>query len=163
MSNVDKIVSGMMKLFHSEKHGIIYNASEGFLSGIAKMPTMIYWVGTDFFDTEHRWRNQTDKIRLIALIRKDVSGNDVRRTVETVIKCYYRQLNKEQLEKFYASLGGRVSGGYVTNFLLVGPIVKLFSEKVITKMLMSTGLVSIISIGAEMTKSVYGSYDLQDQ
>ncbi|MDX7185757.1 hypothetical protein ABK736_13275 [Klebsiella aerogenes] len=38
------------------------------------IPEELWMLSKDFLDSDHRWRNETDKIRLISLIKKGVTS-----------------------------------------------------------------------------------------
>ncbi|GAA3894209.1 hypothetical protein GCM10022405_19640 [Gibbsiella dentisursi] len=126
------------------------------------IPEDLWSLTKDFFDTDNRWRNQTDKIRLMNLIKKGVTSEDVRRLMNIVIRKYLSGLNEEQSKKMLIKIAGGQIGSLAFKAIFVNELISLFATRIIPKFLVSAGITGILSIGASVSRSIYASYELKD-
>lgn len=103
------------------------------------IPEDLWMLSKDFLDSDHRWRNETDKIRLISLIKKGVTSEEVRRLVNVVIKRYLCGLSEEQSRELLIKVGGSQVGGIAFKMAFVNELVSLFISKIIPRFLVSVG------------------------
>ncbi|HCD1877699.1 TPA: hypothetical protein NBJ28_001767, partial [Klebsiella aerogenes] len=126
------------------------------------IPEDLWMLSKDFLDSDHRWRNETDKIRLISLIKKGVTSEEVRRLVNVVIKRYLCGLSEEQSRELLIKVGGSQVGGIAFKMAFVNELVSLFISKIIPRFLVSVGVTGVLSVGASISRSIYTSYELRN-
>lgn len=160
MSDVNKIAQGMLQLINGKK-SIRHTFFESVIGGLTSFTQDISLVAKDYFDTDHRWRNQTDKIRLAALIKRGASSDSLKKMATIVVQNYWSNLTAEQAEKLAAKVGGTIAGKMAFNYIALSQILILFFEKAIARFIFSLGIGSIFSIGAAASDSVYSSNDLK--
>lgn len=152
----------MLKIFQHRRKGnteiFFHSAAKGFMD----IPEDLWSLTKDFFDTDNRWRNQTDKIRLMNLIKKGVTSEDVRRLMNIVIRKYLSGLNEEQSKKMLIKIAGGQIGSLAFKAIFVNELISLFATRIIPKFLVSAGITGILSIGASVSRSIYASYELKD-
>ncbi|WP_346080586.1 hypothetical protein [Gibbsiella dentisursi] len=162
MDSPKQIADGMLKIFQHRRKGnteiFFHSAAKGFMD----IPEDLWSLTKDFFDTDNRWRNQTDKIRLMNLIKKGVTSEDVRRLMNIVIRKYLSGLNEEQSKKMLIKIAGGQIGSLAFKAIFVNELISLFATRIIPKFLVSAGITGILSIGASVSRSIYASYELKD-
>lgn len=126
------------------------------------IPGDLWALTRDFFDTDNQWRNQTDKIRLMNLIKKGVTSDDIRRLINIVIRKYLSGLSEEQSKKLLIKIAGNQMGSFAFKAIFVNELIALFATRIIPKFLVSAGITGILSIGASVSRSIYASYELKD-
>lgn len=160
MNSPKNIAEGMLQLFEARKKSgaeiFIQSAASGFMD----IPEDLWSLTKDFFDTDNRWRNQTDRIRLLTLIKKGLTSEDVRRLLNVVVRKYLSGLNEEQSEKLFLKISGKQLGGMAFKMIFVNELVSLFVAKIIPRFLVSAGITGMLSVGASVSRSIYTSYDL---
>ncbi|WBF47103.1 hypothetical protein [Serratia rubidaea] len=154
------IAEGMLKIFATRKKGAVETFATSAVSGFMEIPEDLWMLGKDFLDSDHRWRNQTDKIRLITLIKKGLSSEDIRRMLNIVIRLYLSGLTEEQSKALLLKKAGGIAGGMAFKMIFINELITLFVSKIIPRFLASAGFTGALSIGASVSKSIYTSYDL---
>ncbi|HBR6943694.1 TPA: hypothetical protein L9221_002618, partial [Klebsiella aerogenes] len=162
MSTPKQIADGMLKIFDSGKKSSIEIFANSTISGFMSIPEDLWMLSKDFLDSDHRWRNETDKIRLISLIKKGVTSEEVRRLVNVVIKRYLCGLSEEQSRELLIKVGGSQVGGIAFKMAFVNELVSLFISKIIPRFLVSVGVTGVLSVGASISRSIYTSYKLRN-
>ncbi|MCB4374018.1 hypothetical protein H9X97_11955, partial [Klebsiella aerogenes] len=147
MSTPKQIADGMLKIFDSGKNSSIEIFANSTISGFMSIPEDLWMLSKDFLDSDHRWRNETDKIRLISLIKKGVTSEEVRRLVNVVIKRYLCGLSEEQSRELLIKVGGSQVGGIAFKMAFVNELVSLFISKIIPRFLVSVGVTGVLSVG----------------
>lgn len=155
-----EIAEGMLNLIMPRKKSGIEVFATNVGKGFLEIPEDIWMIAKDYMDTEHRWRNQTDKIRLIAIIKKGVSSEEVRRLVNIIIKRYLSGLSEEQSKQLFLKMSGKQVGGLAFKMIFVNELISLFVSRIVPKFLTSLGITGVLSVGSAMSSSVYKSYDL---
>lgn len=69
-SSPKEIADGMLKIFDTRKQSGPEIFARSAVDGFMSIPEDLWMLTKDFLDTDHRWRNETDKIRLLTLIKK---------------------------------------------------------------------------------------------
>ncbi|KAA0471351.1 hypothetical protein [Klebsiella aerogenes] len=162
MSTPKQIADGMLKIFDSGKKSSIEIFANSTIRGFMSIPEDLWMLSKDFLDSDHRWRNETDKIRLISLIKKGVTSEEVRRLVNVVIKRYLCGLSEEQSRELLIKIGGSQVGGIAFKMAFVNELVSLFVSKIIPRFLVSVGVTGVLSVGASISRSIYTSYELRN-
>ena len=162
MSTPKQIADGMLKIFDSGKKSSIEIFANSTISGFMSIPEDLWMLSKDFLDSDHRWRNETDKIRLISLIKKGVTSEEVRRLVNVVIKRYLCGLSEEQSRELLIKIGGSQVGGIAFKMAFVNELVSLFVSKIIPRFLVSVGVTGVLSVGASIPRSFYPSSELRN-
>lgn len=152
MSTPKQIADGMLKIFDSGKKSSIEIFANSTISGFMSIPEDLWMLSKDFLDSDHRWRNETDKIRLISLIKKGVTSEEVRRLVNVVIKRYLCGLSEEQSRELLIKVGGSQVGGIAFKMAFVNELVSLFISKIIPRFLVSVGVTGVLSVGASISR-----------
>lgn len=160
MSNANEIAQGMLQLINGKKT-VAHTFFDGVLGGLTSFTQDISLVAKDYFDTDNRWRNQTDKIRLASLIKRGASSDSLKKMVTIILRDYWSNLTAEQAEKLAARVGGTITGKMAFNFVTINQILLLFFEKAIARFVFSLGVGSIFAIGAAASDSVYSSNELK--
>ncbi|WP_241483451.1 hypothetical protein [Klebsiella aerogenes] len=150
MSTPKQIADGMLKIFDSGKKSSVEIFANSTISGFMSIPEDLWMLSKDFLDSDHRWRNETDKIRLISLIKKGVTSEEVRRLVNVVIKRYLCGLSEEQSRELLIKIGGSQVGGIAFKMAFVNELVSLFVSKIIPRFLVSVGVTGVLSVGASI-------------
>ncbi|ATA21782.1 hypothetical protein [Gibbsiella quercinecans] len=162
MDSPKQIADGMLKLLENRRKGnseiFFHSAAKGFMD----IPGDLWALTRDFFDTDNQWRNQTDKIRLMNLIKKGVTSDDIRRLINIVIRKYLSGLSEEQSKKLLIKIAGNQMGSFAFKAIFVNELIALFATRIIPKFLVSAGITGILSIGASVSRSIYASYELKD-
>ncbi|YCI28673.1 hypothetical protein M1E08_17595 [Erwinia sp. PK3-005] len=159
-SSPKQIANGMLKIFHKHHQIGPEIFSRSAVSGFMEIPVDLWMLTKDYLDSDNRWRNQTDKIRLITLIKKGLTSEDIRRLINIVIKKYLSGLTEEQSKKLLLKMAGSTAGGMTFKMLFVNELISLFFSKVIPRFLASAGMTGVLSVGAAISRSVYTSYEL---
>ncbi len=159
-SSPKEIVDGMLKIFNPRTQSGPEIFARSTVDGFLSIPEDLWMLTKDFLDSDHRWRNETDKIRLLTLIKKGLTSEDVRRLINTVIKRYLSGLSEEQSKKLLLKIGGSQVGGITFKMVFVNELITLFVSKIIPRFLVSAGITGVLSVGASISRSVYTSYDL---
>lgn len=160
MNSPKEIADGMLAIFNAKKESGVEVFMVSALSGIVKIPGDLYALTKDFLDSDHRWDNETDRIRLITMLKKGATSDDLKRLLEIVIKKYVQNLNEEKCQRLLTKLGGSTAGSMMFKAIFINQIVTLFVSRVIPKFLFSAGMTGIITIGASVSRSIYSSRDL---
>jgi hypothetical protein len=155
-----EIADGMLKIFDTRKQSGPEIFARSAVDGFMSIPEDLWMLTKDFLDTDHRWRNETDKIRLLTLIKKGLTSEDVRRLINTVVKRYLSGLSEEQSKELLLKVGGSQVGGIAFKMVFVNELITLFVSKIVPRFLVSAGLTGVLSVGASISRSVYTSYDL---
>ncbi|EKS7421630.1 hypothetical protein RVV06_000558 [Enterobacter ludwigii] len=150
----------MLKIFNPRTQSGPEIFARSTVDGFLSIPEDLWMLTKDFLDSDHRWRNETDKIRLLTLIKKGLTSEDVRRLINTVIKRYLSGLSEEQSKKLLLKIGGSQVGGITFKMVFVNELITLFVSKIIPRFLVSAGITGVLSVGASISRSVYTSYDL---
>jgi hypothetical protein len=159
-SSPKEIADGMLKIFNPRTQSGPEIFARSTVDGFLSIPEDLWMLTKDFLDSDHRWRNETDKIRLLTLIKKGLTSEDVRRLINTVIKRYLSGLSEEQSKKLLLKIGGSQVGGITFKMVFVNELITLFVSKIIPRFLVSAGITGVLSVGASISRSVYTSYDL---
>lgn len=159
-SSPTEIAEGMLKIFNTRKQSGPEIFARSAVDGFMSIPEDLWMLTKDFLDSDHRWRNQTDKIRLLTLIKKGLTSEDVRRLINTVIKRYLSGLSEEQSKELLLKIGGSQVGGVAFKMIFVNELIALFVSKIVPRFLVSAGITGVLSVGASISRSVYTSYDL---
>lgn len=69
-SSPKEIADGMLKIFDTRKQSVPEIFARSAVDGFMSTPENLWMLTKDFLDTDHRWRNETDKIRLLTLTKK---------------------------------------------------------------------------------------------
>ncbi|KJV35894.1 hypothetical protein [Pantoea sp. SM3] len=160
MDSPKSIADGMLALFNTKKKSDVETFMVSALSGFAAIPGDLYALTKDFLDSDHRWDNETDRIRLISLLKKGATSDDLRTLIKLVVEQYFKRLSEEQLEKLLVKMGGSAAGSFAFKYVFVNEIVSRFFSRVIPKFLFSAGMTGIITIGASVSSAIYTSRDL---
>ncbi|WP_257213070.1 hypothetical protein [Erwinia amylovora] len=126
MDTPDTIANGMLALFTKEKSSGVGDYMVSALSGFASFPEDLLVLGRDFLDSDDRGRNQIDKIRLISLIKKGATSDDLKKLINLVINEYAKNLSVEQCSRLLLKLGASSAGSFAFKALFVNQIVSLF-------------------------------------
>ena len=160
MDSPKNIADGMLGLFNTKKKSDVEMFMVSAISGFTSIPGDLYALTKDFLDSDHRWDNETDRIRLITLLKKGATSDDLRKLIKLVVEQYVKRLNEQQLEKMLVKMGGSAAGSTAFKIIFVNEIVSRFFSRVIPKFLFSAGMTGIITIGASVSRSIYTSRDL---
>ncbi|CAI1557779.1 MULTISPECIES: hypothetical protein [Serratia] len=160
-SSPREIADGMLKIFDTRKKSNAEIFAKSAVSGFIEIPEDLWMLTRDFFDSDNRWRNQTDRIRLITLIKKGLTSEDVRRLLNIVIRKYLTGLTEEQSKDLLLKKAGRTSGNMAFKMVFVNELISLFVSKIIPRFLVSAGMTGVLSIGASVSRSIYSSYELR--
>ncbi|EMM0381651.1 hypothetical protein RI820_001543 [Pluralibacter gergoviae] len=160
-SSPEKIAEDMLRIFNSNHK----SASEIFVRGMAKgfmdIPEDLWLLTKDFLDTDHRWRNQTDTIRLMSLVKRGITSENVRNLINIVIRRYLSGLSEEQSKELLLKISGEKVGGLAFKAAFVNELIALFVSKIIPRFLVSAGITGVLSIGASVSRSINSSYELR--
>ncbi len=160
MTDVNRIAQGMLELING-KQSVTQTFFKSLVGGLTTFTHDVTLVAKDYFDTDHRWRNQTDKIRLFALIKRGATSDGLKKTVSIVVRNYLHNLTEEQSRILAAKVGGTTAGKMVFNSFILTQVINLFFEKAIAKAIFSFGIGTIFSIGAAASDAVYSSNELK--
>ncbi len=160
MDSPKNIADGMLSLFNTKKKSGVETFMVSAISGFTSIPSDLYALTKDFLDSDHRWDNETDRIRLLTLLKKGATSDDLRKLIKLVVEQYIKRLNEQQLEKMLVKMGGSAVGSITFKYLFVDAIVSRFFSRVIPQFLFSAGMTGIITIGASVSRSIYTSRDL---
>lgn len=159
-SSPKDIANGMLKIFDKRQQNGIEVFTRSAVSGFMEIPEDLWMLTKDYLDSDNRWRNQTDKIRLLTLIKKGLNSEDIRRLINIVIRKYISGLSEEQSKKLLLKMAGSTAGGMAFKMLFVNELITLFFSKIIPRFLASAGITGVLSVGASFSRSVYKSYEL---
>jgi hypothetical protein len=160
MDSPKNIADGMLGLFNTKKKTDVETFMVSAIGGFTAIPGDLFALTKDFLDSDHRWDNETDRIRLITLLKKGATSDDLRKLIKLVVEQYVKRLNEQQLEKMLVKMGGSAAGSTAFKIIFVNEIVSRFFSRVIPKFLFSAGMTGIITIGASVSRSIYTSRDL---
>lgn len=160
MNSPKEIANGMLAIFNAKKESGVEAFMVSALSGFMSIPGDLYALTKDFLDSDHRWDNETDRIRLLTMLKKGATSDDLKRLLEIVIKQYVHRLNEDQCERLLLKLGGKSAGSFAFKMVFINQIVELFFSRVIPKFLFSAGMTGMITIGASVSRSIYSARDL---
>jgi len=161
MSSPKQIADGMLKFFENRKKSNTEVFFQGAVSGFMDIPEDLWALTRDFLDSDNRWRNETDRIRLLTLIKRGVTSEDVRKTITIIIRKYLSGLTQEQSEKLFMKMAGKQLGSIAFKTFFVNELVSLFAARVIPRFLVSAGITGVLSIGASISRAIYTSYELK--
>lgn len=68
MDSPKNIADGMLSLFNTKKKSGVETFMVSAISGFTSIPSDLYALTKDFLDSDHRWDNETDRIRLLTLL-----------------------------------------------------------------------------------------------
>ncbi|XTZ40157.1 hypothetical protein ACQYRI_09365 [Salmonella enterica] len=160
MDSPKTIADGMLKLFDIRKKNGPEIFIQSAVTGFMEIPEDLWTLTKDFFDTDNRWRNQTDRIRLLTLIKKGLTSEDVRRLMNVVVRKYIAGLNEEQSKELFLKVSGTKVGGAAFKMIFVNELMSLFISKIIPRFLVTAGVTGVLSVGASVSRSIYASYEL---
>ncbi len=160
MNSTKSIADGMLALFNPKRESGLETFMVSALSGFTSIPGDLYALTKDFLDSDHRWDNETDRIRLITLIKKGATSDDVNKMIKLVVKEYLSHLNEDQVRRLLIKLGGSAAGSFAFKAVYVNEIVSLFYSRIIPKFLFGAGMTGMITIGASVSRSIYTARDL---
>jgi len=129
---------------------------EGFSTDVA-------YLVTDFFDTDNRYRNETEKLRMMNRIKKGVSRNTLEAIFNIVFKKFMASLNVDDLKKIAISVGGVATAKVFVNSLFINDLSAALAMRVVSRLFVSLGVSSFVIVGGSMAKAVYKSEDLQKE
>ncbi|MBW7982021.1 hypothetical protein [Enterobacillus tribolii] len=125
--------------------------------------TDIAYLGIDFFDTENRGRNQQERIRMFARMKRGVTKFDLTKIIEIIIDEYTYRLSEDQLSTVLAKKAGEKVGGYITKTVLITEVASLFTSKFLTNLVFGAGLSSVFSAGSSVSRAIYSSEELRNR
>lgn len=70
MNSPKAIADGMLALLNPKRESGLEAVIVGMGKGFATIPGDVAALTRDFFDSDHRWDNETDRIRLFTLLKK---------------------------------------------------------------------------------------------
>lgn len=120
----------------------------------------VSYLFVDFIESDNRYRNQTDKIRLMHRLKRGVNNSDLTLILNIVLEVFLENIKKEK-NKSAASNLGKLTGKLVLNATILNDLSALFTSKFIGKMSINTLISTIFSIGGAISRSVYGSEKLR--
>jgi len=157
-----EIAKGMAAIFNYRKKTDAEGFFTGLASGFMDIPEDMWLLTKNYLDSDNRWRNQTDTIRLLSLLKKGITSEDMRKVITTVIKKYVSGLSEDQCRHLLIKMAGQQLGAIGFKMAFVNQIISLFASQVIPKFLVSAGLTGILSVGASVSRSIYKSYELKE-
>jgi len=161
MNSPQSIANGMLSLFNPKKQSGVELFMVSAYKGFASIPGDLYALTKDFLDSDHRWDNETDRIRLITLLKKGATSEDLKKIIKIVVEQYVKNLSENQCKRLLIKIGAGKVGELTFKLFFVNEIVSIFFSRVIPKFLFTTGMTGIISIGASVSRSIYTARDLQ--
>lgn len=137
---------------------------KGFIEGVIDFPVDLFYLSYDFIDTENRTENRIDKERFIRLIH---SGNVSLATLKDLIRItfdeYFEKLDQEQITRLLEVKAFKVIGGLVTKSFLIGDLGAIFATKFAYKFIGSAGVLTVLSLGAMVSRAIYTSRSLNER
>ena len=133
----------------------------GFINGILEIPEDIGYVAYDFIDTENRYSNNNDKIRLMFLVKNGGANRDsLSEIIKTVLIRYFDALTNEQKLQIQYKTGGQVAGKIVFTTQILSKFLQTFIDKLLIRSSIGLITTSLLTLGAMQSKAVYCSRDL---
>ena len=114
----------------------------------------------DFIEAENRYRNQTDKIRLMHRLKRGVDNSDLSLIFSIVLDVFLKSI-KEDRTSSAASGVGKLTGNFVISTTILNDLSAIFTSKFIGKISITVLISTIFSIGGSVSRSVYGSEKLR--
>lgn len=157
MNSETGIAEGLYYTINGETPGVV----SGFIDGILEIPEDIGYIAYDFIDSENRYNNNNDKIRLMFLVKKGgVNKDSIAEIIKVILIKYYSLLTSEQKSQLQYKIGGQITGKLVFTTQALSKFLQIFIDKLLIRT--SVGLIStsILTLGAMQSKAVYSSRDL---
>ncbi|KQN58638.1 hypothetical protein [Erwinia sp. Leaf53] len=137
----------------------------GFLGAVAKgvisFPVSLVYLGYDFIDTEHRRENQDDKFRLARLV-KTATFNKT--TIEKAINLFIEDFSfRINMISMAENIGGSAVGKVIFSQLTGVNLANVISTRLVTVVFSGFTIGSLLSIGAESSRSIYTSRYLKER
>ncbi|MFP2515077.1 hypothetical protein [Buttiauxella agrestis] len=157
MNSETGIAEGLYYTINGETPGVV----SGFIDGILEIPEDIGYIAYDFIDSENRYNNNNDKIRLMFLVKKGgVNKDSLAEIIKVILIKYYSLLTSEQKSQLQYKIGGQITGKLVFTTQALSKFLQIFIDKLLIRT--SVGLIStsILTLGAMQSKAVYSSRDL---
>ncbi len=128
-----EIAKGMAAIFNHRKKTDAEGFFTGLASGFMDIPEDMWLLTKNYLDSDNRWRNQTDTIRLLSLLKKGVTSEDMRKVITTVINKYVSGLSEDQCRHLLIKMAGQQLGAIGFKMAFVNQIISLFASQVIPK------------------------------
>lgn len=139
----------------------------GLAHGVASVPIDFGYLAYGYIDTENRYENQTDAIRMVKAIKCGILENEnLVESIKTVLDDFNNNISKERQDALYAKVVGSVSGRMITNAYLSGKLTSIILKTAVYSRLLGfrNGAVSTILLtGGLATRSIYKSRELRDK
>ncbi|MCS3603626.1 hypothetical protein M2371_002861 [Buttiauxella sp. BIGb0471] len=157
MNSETGIAEELYYTINGETPGVV----SGFIEGILEIPEDIGYIAYDFIDSENRYNNNNDKIRLMFLVKKGgVNKDSLAEIIKVILIKYYSLLTNEQKSQLQYKIGGQITGKLVFTTQALSKFLQIFIDRLLIRT--SVGLIStsLVTLGAMQSKAVYSSRDL---
>lgn len=140
--------------------------SSGFLTGILKgfisFPVSLGYLGYDFIDTGHRRENEDDKYRFVCLMKRDILRWDViERVIGFFVDDFISRVDMENVSHIARNVSGSVLGKFIFSQVTGVNLGAVITTNAVGRFFSGIGLGAILWAGAEASRSIYTSRDLE--
>jgi len=163
MTDLEILADDMVSVT-SEVEPSIASTLSSTLSGLLSMPKTMGYLAYDFLDTDNRTQRDNDKTRLMYLIQRGyVNRESLQKIISTIIKKYLSKLNDQQRRQLYKNMIGEQIGKIASNAIVLGKVNAALISRFIPRLLFSMSFSTVLTIGAEQSKTVYASRRLLNE
>lgn len=159
MSSVERISNQIIASLKSGRQNLYWQYTTIIGDTVIDFSKDIGYLAYDFLDTDNRWANHSETIRLISRLRYGVSNDDLRKLVIMVVAEYTKSVKKSALESLTEKLA-KLTGKYFINNILMHDIASLFTNKIISKIAFNSSLSLATTLGGMRSRSIYGAREL---
>lgn len=159
MSSVERISNQIIASLKSSSQNLYWKYTTTLGNTVIDFSKDIGYLTYEFLDTDNRWANRSETIRLISRLRYGVSNDDLRKLVVIIISEYTRNVKKSALESLTEKVA-KLTGKYFITHVLMQDIASLFTTKIIAKIAFNSSLSLAATLAGLRSRSIYGSREL---
>ncbi|TQI81328.1 hypothetical protein FHU10_3762 [Serratia fonticola] len=154
MADIARMADDMVTATKGKDTSMIGAAFDGLIS----MPVTMGYLAYDFLDTDTRYERDTDKIRLMFLIKNGYANKETLYKILTIIISYYlSQLSEEQREQVYINALVKEGGKIASNTIVLGQMNAALVSGLVRRILFGVTFSTILTLGADQARAVYTS------
>ncbi|EBG5297221.1 hypothetical protein YI89_004276 [Salmonella enterica subsp. enterica] len=158
MKSAKEIAKDMLEAIDVDSSGFLTGILKGFIS----FPVSLGYLGYDFIDTEHRRENEDDKYRFVCLMKKDILRWDViGRVIGFFIDDFISRVDMGKVNYIARNTLGSVLGKFIFSQVTGVNLGAAITTNAVGRFFSGMGLGAILWVGAEVSRSIYTSRDLE--
>lgn len=160
MDSAKEIAKDMLNSINVDGSGFWGAVGKGFIS----LSASLYNLGRDYMDTEHRYDNFDDKIRMAQLIKSGTINREViTKVISEFISQFMSRVDMDRtvngLKKITGNTAGKIAFAHVTGVSLGQAI----TNSAVGAFFSGTAVTGILFVGAEVSRAIYTSRYLKER